>query len=134
MFDYVRCELPLPACDGFLFQTKDTASQRMMHHTITSVGRLILHDYQMEATPEGELPYRDAPKGSFLRLFGSIRKVEGSERDVDQEFDGDLIFYPDVQYEHDDHFRATFRSGTCQEVCHLTNGQWIRVWTTGVCK
>lgn len=122
MFDYVRCELPLPEEQDAVFQTKDTNQQYMMHHTLRADGRLILHDYDTELTPKAERPYPDTPDDNIQSMFGSIRKKAGTERDVDQNFDGDLRFYNETQY------RATFRGGTCQEICQEKDGKWSKVW------
>ena len=129
MFDYLHCELPLPKGGDWLYQTKDTQEWcEMKEYTITREGRLVKREYETEMTPEDELPHRDAPKDSILRFSGCIRKVAGSERDEDQQFDGDLIFYPDISIKDNTHFRATFRGGTCREICEFVDGGWITVW------
>jgi hypothetical protein len=97
MFDWVRCEYPLPdpEAQGYQFQTKDTPCL-MEHYIITAEGRLIAHEWDYEATPDDELPYKDSDN-SLLRLFGCIRRVAGSERLIDIEWDGPFNFYGDVQ-------------------------------------
>jgi hypothetical protein len=132
MFDYLHCDLPLPVGQDWLYQTKDTGDQWLKNHTITKAGRLVLHNYDTEATPEDELPYKNAPKDSFLRVIGCIRRVQGSERDEDQNFDGDIVFYPDCMVHHpeadDLEYRATFRGGNCTEICQQVGAEWKRVW------
>ena len=132
MFDYVSCEIPLPCCNGWLFQSKDLDDE-MKRWTIRSNGTLVKHEYDTEMTPDEELPEknRNAPEGSLLKLFGVIRTVKGSERDVVCNYDGDVIFYPDVQYrgEHgDEEFRATFRKGVVTEICQMADGSWQQVY------
>lgn len=130
LYDYLRCELPLPHSHNKLeFQTKDTPEQYMMHHTINAAGRLIFHYYQMEETPKAERPYPNAPEDSFFSMCGSVRPKAGTERDVDLNFDGDINFYCDS----DADYRATFRHGDCVEICQHVGGSWTRVWasTTG---
>jgi hypothetical protein len=127
MFDELRCALPLPVGQDWVYQTKDTNEQGMKMHAITEKGRLILHDYETEMTPEDELPHKDAPAGSFLRLCGMMRKKAGSESDVDLNFDGDLHFYSG---EAD--YRATFRAGSCREICQYSGASgWVAVWGSG---
>jgi hypothetical protein len=96
MFDWVRCEYPLPhpEAQGLQFQTKDTPCL-MEHYTITAEGRLIAHEWDYEATPDDELPYKDSDN-ALLRLFGSVRRVAGSERLIDMEWDGPFNFYGDA--------------------------------------
>ena len=140
MFDYIKCELPLPIGQNWRFQTKDTNSQFLMDHTINAAGRLILHDYELEETPEEELPKKE---DDTLWFLGMIRKKEGSDRDVDQNFDGDIVFYPDVVYMDQEKvlfgeevgldYRATFRDGQCVEICKsigkwTDSRKWERVW------
>ena len=146
MFDFVRCKLPLPVGQDWLYQTKSTDRQGMMNHTITEEGRLILHDVEYEVTPDEERPYADRlagmspedPKYGLYSMIGSIRQKTGSERDVDQNFDGDLVFYPDGEHitggksvaQFD--YRATFRDGVCQEICQKLGwyepNPWTQVW------
>ena len=121
MFDYVRCELPVNL-PGW-YQTKD-ADNEMKIFVISADGRLLKHDYDLEMTPEDELPHKGAPEGSILRLFGCMRKKAGSDRIVDQHFDGDLRFYS-----ADETYRATFRAGACREVCAVRNGEWVQIWS-----
>lgn len=127
MFDYIRCEIPLPGVPpGTLFQTKDTQEWcEMKEFVIRADGTLVKHEYDTELTPKDELPYKDAPADSIMRLFGSIRTVKGSERNIVVDFDGDLHFYPDVGEDIGDvDFRATFRNGKVKEICHWVNEAW----------
>ena len=150
MFDYIRCQLPLPIGQNWKYQTKDTDRQGLMEHTITQEGRLILHYFEYEPTPEDELPYAeelktiasDDPKRGWYQIIGSIRKCKGTDRDIDQNFDGDIIFYPDGEYVGqekeaigDNHldYRATFRNGSCTEICQSIGKwdeprDWKQVW------
>lgn len=133
MFDYIRCEIPLP--DGhsaLLFQTKDTQEWcEMKVFTIRADGRLIKSEYEYEETPQAEKPYPNADSGSIKDLCGCIRPRESSRVEVDQAFDGDLEFYPDGSNPCDVWYRATFREGCCLEICwcpELGVDSWVRVW------
>jgi len=129
MFDYVKCDLPELGLQGQTFQSNDTQEFcQMMIFSISAEGRLIKHDYETELTPEAELEYKDSPKDSILRLFGMIKKKDGSDRFVDQNYDGDLHFgTTTVDY------RATFRDGTCIEICKVMQTseafrEWRSIW------
>lgn len=121
MFDSVECEYPLPDPEAqhIWFQTKDL-NNLMDNYTITREGRLILHLWDYEETPKAERRYPDAPEGSFESMFGIIRKVEGSERLVDQHYHGDLYFYGflDERNPASDwyEYRARFTEGTLTSI------------------
>lgn len=90
MFDYVRCEVPLP--DGFTgeLQTKDFCND-MVTHTITADGRLLLERIdRVEEVPKAERPYPDAPDDDLRSIFGSIRTFTSSS---ECEFHGIMNFY-----------------------------------------
>lgn len=78
MFDYIRCERPLP--DGWGqegsavgLQTKDFDCE-MNTHVITADGRLMLERIDsVEEVPKAERPYPDAEEGTFESICGSIR-------------------------------------------------------------
>jgi hypothetical protein len=90
MFDDLKCELLIGAPAGTTFQTKDLGC-RLVHYTLTANGRLIHHDADWETTPQAERPYPN--DDGLLGLCGMIRRVPGSQRDVDTEFDGDVTFH-----------------------------------------
>ena len=98
MYDNIKCKYPLPdaAAQGVDFQTKDLECT-LAEYEITEDGRLIEHCWDYEATPEDELPHKDAPKDSILRICGIIRRVKGSYRIEEQDYDGVLNFYGDAQ-------------------------------------
>lgn len=127
MFDYLRCEIPLPVGNGFLFQTKDLHDE-MKEWTLRKDGRLVKHEYDTEATPEAELLPEEnlkAPEGSIFKLFGIMRTVKGSERLVEYTgFDGDLVFYPDVSHVEEVEYRATFRKGVLRELAKREESGW----------
>lgn len=117
MFDYVRCEMPLPETDAMpkvaLFQTKDTPDQYMTVYTITADGRLAWRPCEMESVPEAERPYPDAPDGSALALAGCMRRVESEPEFLD--YHGDLFFY----HYHEGtwwEYKARFTEGVCQKI------------------
>ena len=90
MFDYLRCEAPLP--DGFdgVCQTKDFECD-MVTHRITRDGRLMLTRIdRVETVPKAERPYPDASDDDFRSLAGSVRYIT-SEHDAN--FHGLVNFY-----------------------------------------
>ena len=89
MFDYIRCELPLPESDkmppeGMFFQTKDTPDQYMTVYTIKADGQLYCE-----------------------------RQVEEDETTIP--FHGDIFFY---SYSNHDswEYRARFTEGICTKI------------------
>lgn len=89
MFDYLRCEVPLPdGADIEQFQTKDFGCD-MVEHVITADGRLLLEriDETLEV-PKAERPYPNAD--GLMGLCGSIRTIRSKH---DSNFHGVLNFY-----------------------------------------
>lgn len=85
LFDYVRCEVPLP--DGFEgeLQTKDFYLPCMLRHVITKDGRFMeMVLIRTELVPENERPYPDSP---FIGCMRSITEMK------DANFHGILNFY-----------------------------------------
>ena len=67
LFDYVRCELPLPEGQDEAYQTKDLDHPAMRRFIITAAGRLVAETWDT-----------------------------GPERLIDGRFDGDVHFYGDA--------------------------------------
>lgn len=122
MFDELRCEFPLPdaVVQNEVFQTKGLECL-LDRYTITSDGRLILHQVRYEAVPEEERPYYGTPeweRGGLVRSLGCMRAVPVG--DVELPFHGDLVFYtsrgtgPDMEWFE---YQARFTEGKLQ---------WIR--------
>jgi hypothetical protein len=91
MFDYVRCEVPLP--DGYAgeLQTKDFDSPYLLTHVITKEGRLLQGVLlRIEEVPKAERDYPDAPDDDIRSWIGSQRHVT-EQRDAN--FHGMLSFY-----------------------------------------
>ena len=107
LYDYVRCEMPLPpdgkVPDG-LFQTKSFDDPYLELYVINQAGRLIYHP--TEATPKAERPHShsDAPEGSIDSLMGCLRP---SAIGTDLNYHGYLYF---------DDYRAKFTDGVCVEI------------------
>lgn len=121
MFDYLRCEMPLPVewpTEGFGFQTKDTDAQYMERYTITSDGRLVHHAVQYESTPKDELPYPDAKPGTWQSICGIIKSVPTG--DVEVPMHGDLGFH--------DYDRSR---GWVSFIARFTEGRCVRIWMEG---
>ena len=103
MFDYVRCDVPLP--DGYdmvgkrgAFQTKDFDCD-MTEIVITADGRLQILRSEWEPTPKAERPYPDDE--GWLGVSGSMQRV--NERWVTLDFHGDMNFYDTETIGHEPH-------------------------------
>ena len=93
MFDYVRCDVPLP--DGYdkvgkrgAFQTKDFDCD-MTEIVITAGGQLQILRSEWEPVPQAERPYPNDE--GLLGMAGSIRRV--NERWETIPFHGEFDFY-----------------------------------------
>jgi len=88
MFDYIKCEVPLP--DGYSgeLQTKDFCCE-MTTHIITKDGRLLVDNGYAESVPKHERPYPDAKPGDWRSICGMIRRVHKYE---DANFHGLVSF------------------------------------------
>ena len=123
MFDYVKCDWPLPdgkPTPGDMFQTKDFDEPYMERYTITKEGRLVHHAVRTEMVPEHERPnygkqgYRDANgKVTLWGLRGSMRAVPIG--DVDLNYHGFLNFYGGEGDEWRE-FNAKFTDGQLVEI------------------
>lgn len=92
MFDYIRCERPLP--DGWKadeLQTKDFNCE-MCTHVITSDGRLMLERVDsVEEVPKDQRTYPNAEDGTFQALCGSLQFNKSAHAALD--FHGWVEFY-----------------------------------------
>lgn len=131
MFDYIRCEVPLP--DGWIsdeLQTKDFDCE-MVTHVITADGRLLLDRGDWEEVPKEERPYPDAE--DFRALFGSIRRVP---KTVDANFHGVVEFYglEVVGYEPDERYgprgRPVYKSH--DYLAKFTDGKLVEITAQGI--
>ena len=88
MFDWVRCDAPLPtpAAQGLQFQSKDLECG-LDHYIITAAGRLVRLTWDWEDIPLTESPGRLRP---------ACRRVPGSEQRIDMTWNGLLTFYGDA--------------------------------------
>ena len=96
LFDYVKCEVPLP--DGYLgeLQTKDFDEPYMMEHVITKEGRLMrCYLLRVEEVPKSERAYPDAKDDDWRALCGCIKSVTELR---DANFHGMFHFYFDKYY------------------------------------
>ena len=127
MFDYIRCEYPLPDTEvqEQVFQTKslDSALER---YTITRDGRLILHQVRYESVPEAERRYYGTPEWEtdpIVRSFGCTRSIQVG--DVEVPHHGDIIFYTSIGTGQDHQwfeYRARFTKGRVQWIKRKTKG------------
>jgi hypothetical protein len=107
MFDYIRCELPMP--DGR--EVQDTFQSKslwccMDQFTITAAGRLIHHPHEFKVASSGG-------------RVASAQPVHVA--DIDMDYHGDLVI----------HGTANDRASVCYTV-RFTHGQveWIRLFET----
>lgn len=113
MFDYLRCEYPLP--DGYTapeFQTKDFDCE-MVTHVITADGRLMMDRGEYVATPKEELPYPDAKPGTWQSICGIMRRVPNM---VQSDFHGWLNFYDYNEKDEWHEYNAKFTDGRLVEI------------------
>lgn len=108
MFDYVKCEYPMPKGYEFLiegtpetqeFQTKDFENV-MDKYTITREGRLIHHKYVWDMVAKKDRPYYGKPEweeNPVFRIMGSIKMVHIGDEDTN--FHGHVRFYTSVKEE-----------------------------------
>lgn len=88
MFDYIRCEVPLPDGWNGELQTKDFACE-MVVHTITKDGRLLLERIDdTKIVPKSERPYPN--EDGILGACGMLRHVKSRH---DANFHGVVNFY-----------------------------------------
>lgn len=109
LFDYVRCEIPLP--DGFTgeLQTKDIDDPFMNTHIITKDGRLMMEVLvRTESVPKSERPFPDAEEGSPAEIYGSVRFIREQK---DANFHGLLNFYGGGGSEDWHEYEAKFTDG-----------------------
>ncbi|MCA3638997.1 MAG: hypothetical protein O9306_12460 [Beijerinckiaceae bacterium] len=108
MFDYVKCEYPLPhpEMQEAVFQTKDTDAAYLKKYRITKEGRLIHETVRYEMVPLAERPYPD--ENDWRSIMGSMRSVPTG--DVDTKFHGALHFYTDHDGQWFEYF-ALFKDG-----------------------
>jgi hypothetical protein len=126
MFDYIRCEVPLP--DGWKpydLQTKDFDCQ-MVTHVITKDGRLMLERIdRCEEVPRAERPYPN--DDGILGLMGSIRNYKSLH---DSKFHGVVNFYGS-EYQTPDGQPASYK-GVEHDAdgvrCHTTKAPLKHVW------
>lgn len=117
MFDYVRCEVPLP--DGYTgeFQTKDFDSF-LRTILIRADGRLMIEDCDWEDVPLEERSHPDLP------MLGAIRAINKRWRDLD--FHGDFRFYDMRLPESWHEYLARFTHGTLERVVAIPESFYAR--------
>jgi len=119
MFDYLRCEMPLPPepppPDGCLFQTKDVPTPQlyMEEWVILADGRLKKAGVRYEDRSD-----KTAPEGSFERLAGCMTPIPDPEKDQYFEHHGDIAFY-----HYDDKTKAWW-----EYVARFTDGRCVKIW------
>jgi hypothetical protein len=101
MFDYLRCEFPLPdGRDGssIEFVTKDTNAQWSETYVITKDGRLLHKKLRYEIVPEEKRPYYGKPEWfdkngnpGLMSMIGMMETFPDGEEFV--AFHGCLRFY-----------------------------------------
>jgi len=115
MFDYIKCELPLP--DGWRplgpLQTKDFDCD-MVCHVISADGRLMLERIDaVHEVPKSERPFPDAPDDDLRSFCGCIR-TERSTHDAN--FHGVVNFYGIDEEKRWHGYTAKFTDGQLVEI------------------
>lgn len=114
MFDYIKCEYPLPALpqdlldqwkDDIVFQTKDTPDQGMSLYKIDADGRLWYEECEKEWV-ESETP--DAE--SFMARMGHMKTISRTWKQIN--FHGTINFYEGYDHKED---KFEFNSGENKE-------------------
>lgn len=93
MFDYVKCEYPLPdapnSVSSINFQTKSFGdgfdTGYMDNYTITSSGTLVLHKVTYELVPEEKRPYYGKPiwnSSPIYQLMGCMKTISIGDEEI----------------------------------------------------
>lgn len=121
MFDYVRCEVPLPdGCTGE-FQTKDFDCF-LSTILIRADGRLMIEDCDWEEVPLEERPNAQIP------MFGATRAINKRWRDLD--FHGDFRFYGSRDHGDRHDYLARFTHGDIESIVAIPESFYAQsnVW------
>ena len=104
MFDYIRCEYPLPGNPDVrgAWQTKDTPDQSMDTYVIDKDGRLWYEDYDIEDRSDPNATDWRAAAGCMARV---------NERLVATEYRGCIVFYGSDAADKHWEFSALFDKG-----------------------
>lgn len=127
MFDYIRCEKPLP--DGYTgeLQTKEFDCE-MVTHVISSAGRMMLDRGEWETVPAAERRHPDP--NDLLHWVGSMRRVP---RYVDANMHGMVTFggLETIGFEPDERYgpqgRPVYRDH--DYVAKFTDGELVSIET-----
>ena len=100
MFDWVKCEYPIPELEDVNFekefQTK-SLENGMDHYRIDSEGQLWRRFVQYEETPEEERPFYGTDKWPSLSFVGAMREIEGSEKWEAWPYHGAVDIYTSIK-------------------------------------
>lgn len=134
MFDYVRCEYPLPDGHGALdgWQTKDTPAQHLDTYVITPDGRLLHAEYDIEDRSRCALAGHDTTTctacDTLERFIGCMARTNERLVEVGPPFDGDICFHASASdFRNPDdpgdwvEYRATFRNGRVVEMTRIAD-------------
>ena len=119
MFDYIRCEMPLPADPAppaiTWFQTKDVPTNQLYLEkwTITKDGELIKHGVSCEDRGD-----KNAEAGSLERIMGCMTPVPVPDDDKSIPFHGDISFY-----HYDNNTKEWW-----DYVARFTDGRCTKIW------
>jgi hypothetical protein len=119
MFDYIKCEMPLPETGpepGIeWFRTKDvpTGHLYLEKWRITAGGKLVKLGVRYEDRSD-----KTAPEGSFERIRGMMTPVLVPEDDETfDDFHGDICFgHFDTKTREDWEYVARFTDGVCTKI------------------
>ncbi len=130
MYDYVKCEYPLPdsRIQDEVFQTKDFDNE-LATYRITREGRLVYEQVRYELVPEAERPYYGTPewdKDKWVRLIGHLKAIPLGDEDM--RYHGNVVFYaflgePGQEGYEWFEFQAWFTNGQLEWIRPVTRGK-----------
>ncbi len=128
MFDYLRCDVPLPDGriePGPVWQTKDSPCE-MGLVVISADGRLLYQEAHYESVPEEQRPYYGKPewngeRSGIWRACGSMNRV--IDRVYDADYHGDVRFYRCGNDTSDwEEYSARFTDGQLSRISKVDTG------------
>lgn len=116
MFDYVRCDYPLPVegANALQYQTKDTPAQYLDNYVITDLGQLFHEAYDIEDRSDQNAEGLKRFRGCMTRVNKRLEPIE---------LTGEIRFYSsfDKNWSGWIEFSAYFVAGVLKELHLIEN-------------